>query len=144
MPPIVLRESLAEQRRLGVPFRRAWGVALRKALDGSEERQRWSDALKGTVAAWASAYAREDSTALAAFSDRSMGEGAQLCGRSTCPKALPPGSRGWCSPECKRLGEQEREARAAQRSASTALASSASETPIASAILSTVVHAGDA
>jgi hypothetical protein len=112
MPPVVLRECLAEQRRRGVPFRRAWGLALRKALEGATERQRWSDALKGTVAAWQSAYTREGDSALAAFSDRTTGSGARLCKRPSCPRALPPDAKGYCSPECKREGEREREARA--------------------------------
>jgi hypothetical protein len=110
MPPVLLRESLAEQRRHGVAFSIAWGRALRQALHGSTERQRWSDAIKSTRAAWEDAYLREGDTALAAFTDRTVGSGAQLCKRSTCPKSLPLGAKGYCSPDCQREGEREREA----------------------------------
>jgi len=117
-----------------VPFITAWGKALRLALDGSEESGRWREALRATKAAWDAAYNRERESNLAAFSDRTVGSGAKLCKRPSCPKSLPLGAKGYCSPECRREAE----------SASTAVASSVSETPIASAIEQTLLHDGAA
>jgi hypothetical protein len=117
MPPAILRERLAEARGRGVSFERAWGSALRAALQGCAEPRIWADAIKSTRAAWRSAYARENDTALSAFADRTTGAGAQLCRRPTCPRALPPGARGWCSPECRREGQQEAREREAVRAA---------------------------
>jgi len=88
-------------------FSIAWGVALRKALEGSTERGRWRDALRHTMRVWEAAYSREGESALASFADRAIGSGARLCKRSSCPRALPPGSRGYCSAECAREGERE-------------------------------------
>jgi len=108
VPPVLLRESLAAQRLLGVPFRTAWGRALRHALHDASEPRIWGDVLRSTMAAWQDAYTRQGGGALGvAFCDRTVGTGAKLCKRPTCPKALPEGTRGYCSAECAREGEQE-------------------------------------
>jgi hypothetical protein len=113
MPPEILREQLAAERRRGVAFQIAWGRALRLALHGAAEKKTWADVIATTKRVWREAYLREGNTALAAFSDRTVGSGARLCKRPSCPRALPPDAKGYCSPECKREGEREREARAA-------------------------------
>jgi len=111
MPPEILREQLAAERRRGVAFQIAWGRALHLALHGAAEKKTWGDVIRATKRVWREAYLRQGDTALASFADRAIGSGARLCKRSSCPRALPPGSRGYCSAECAR--EDEREARAA-------------------------------
>jgi hypothetical protein len=111
MPPEILREQLAAERRRGVAFQIAWGRALHLALHGAAEKKTWGDVIRATKRVWREAYLRQGDTQLAAFSDRTTGSGAKLCKRSSCPRTLPPGAQKYCCERCRQ--EAEGEARAA-------------------------------
>jgi hypothetical protein len=63
LPPVKLREHLADARRAGASFDQAWPVALWAALSTVQwEREQWEDVLSSMVDTWRAAWERRAST----------------------------------------------------------------------------------
>ncbi len=63
LPPVKLREHLADARRAGASFDHAWPVALEAAVGTVRwERAEWLEALTNTVKVWRAGWERRPST----------------------------------------------------------------------------------
>ena len=63
LPPVKLREHLADARRAGVSFDQAWPVALAAVVSTVQwERGEWLEALSNTVKVWREGWERRPST----------------------------------------------------------------------------------
>jgi hypothetical protein len=119
-PARILAERLADARREGATFARAWPTALSAALAAVEdksERARWQDVCSELVDVWRSAFAREapDVPAQAAFTRLADPERCVPVPERECrhcggeiPAAL--GRKAvFCGDECVRAAKRARE-----------------------------------
>jgi hypothetical protein len=119
LPPVKLREQLADARRAGASFDQAWPGALAAAVNAAHwESEEWRDTLSSMVETWRAAWERRDATcaeravlALVMLGGRPLPERAcENCGEEMSADRHR-GAR-FCSDRCRRratyLRERER------------------------------------
>jgi hypothetical protein len=119
-PPERLRRALHQARRAGRTFDQAWKPAVATALAG--ENPAWALALNGTRDAWRRAYlgeppSRGERAVSLLYEDAELVPVTAERGQCEhCAGDLPPNGRAnrrYCSSECKRAANYQRERAAA-------------------------------
>jgi hypothetical protein len=110
-------QALADARRSGVDFDRAWEAASVEALGASCDAGDWAPVLEGTRGAWLAAYHRMPATdherALSLLGwDAELVDVGRVCRR--CGLGIPPerGRRApafFCTDECRRAWHRQQE-----------------------------------
>jgi hypothetical protein len=116
LPPVKLREHLADARRAGASFDQAWPVALWAALSTVQwERKEWEDVLSSMVETWRAAWERRESTnAESAVLELVMPGGTPLPERAceNCGAEVPADRHGnarYCTDGCAKRAAHLRE-----------------------------------
>jgi hypothetical protein len=120
LPPVKLREHLADARRAGASFDQAWPGALEAAVGAVQwEREEWRDILSNMIETWRAAWERRDaSSAEQAVLALVMPGGIPLPERAceNCDVEMPADrhrTARFCSDACRRHATYLRECAAA-------------------------------